>query len=278
MPPEHVVLRPEQAAILGIVQGLTEFLPVSSSAHLILVPWLFGWGEPGLTFDVGLHMGTLLALIVYFWRDWLRLGRAGLLSVVERRIGDDPDRRLAWYIVLASVPAALIGAVFADTIEQALRSPTLIAFPLMALGLVLLWVEQTAKKVKTLDDYTLTAALVVGCSQAIALLPGISRSGITMTTSLWLGFTREAAARFSFLMSMPITLGAGIFQFRHLARNGLPPDERLAFAVGIAAAAISGGLAIAVLLQYVRRQSFAVFAYYRLALGIVVLVVVALGR
>jgi undecaprenyl-diphosphatase len=276
-----------QAAVIGILQGLTEFIPISSSAHLELAPWIFGWEEGGLigslAFDVFLHLGTLVALLVYFARDWVGYIRAWWASVRERRIGADPDRRIAWLLVVATIPAAVIGFALEDVIAEVFHGDSdaarlAIAGFLVVGGALLYLADRLGRRTTELDGLNAPTALTVGFSQALALLPGISRSGATITTGLALGLTREAAARFSFLLAAPITLGAGLYGSRHLLAEPHSGVEWLAIAVGFAAAAISGMLAIGFLLSWLRRRSFAVFSIYRIAFALLVVVLVFSGR
>jgi undecaprenyl-diphosphatase len=261
------------AVVLGIVQGLTEFLPISSSGHLVLAPWLLGWEDLGLSFDAALHLGTAVALLAYFWREWVRLGAAvarGLVSAEARR---SFDWRFAWLLFLGSVPVGLIGIAFERPIEELLRSPVQVALLLIGFGLLLLIAERLGRQQRKLAEVGVVDALVVGCSQALALAPGVSRSGVTMTAGLFRGLTREAAARFSFLLSAPITVAAGLYKLR----GGVPPDERLLFGAGVVAAAVTGVVAIWFLLRWVQTNSFLPFVLYRVAFGLVVLGI-ALGR
>jgi undecaprenyl-diphosphatase len=276
-----------QAAIIGLLQGLTEFIPVSSSAHLELAPWLFGWDAEGfigsLAFDVFLHLGTLLALLAYFARDWVRLIGAGLASIRERSIGGDPDRRLAWLLAIATVPAAIIGFVFEDLIAGVFHGDSdaarLAIAGFLVVGAVGLYLaDRMGARRRELHDVTLPTALTVGFSQALALLPGISRSGATITAGLALGLTRESAARFSFLLATPITLGAGLYGSRKLLDASLSGGDWVAIGVGFAAAAVSGMLAIGLLLAWLRRRSVAVFSAYRIAFAALVVVLVLAGR
>lgn len=193
-----------QAAILGLVQGLGEFLPISSSAHLVLVPWLFNWEDPGLTFDIALHIGTLVAVVIYFWKDWLQLFRKGMTNARSR------EGRLFWYLVLATIPGAVIGLFLEKKAETSFRNPVLIAIMLIVLGIVLYLVDRKSAKKIEAENISLKASFLIGLSQALSIIPGVSRSGITMTTGLFLGLTREGAARFSFLLSAPIIFGAAI--------------------------------------------------------------------
>ena len=276
-----------QAAFIGLLQGLTEFIPVSSSAHLELAPWIVGWPAGGLlsslSFDVFLHLGTLLALLGYFARDWLRLLAAALASLRERRIGPDPDRRLAWLVILATIPAAAIGFAGEDLINSALHAdadPVRLAIAgFVVIGAVALWLaDRLGSRRRGIDGLDAPSALVIGFSQALALLPGISRSGATITAGLALGLTRESAARFSFLLATPITLGAGLYGSRHLLDASHTGVEWLALVAGFAAAAIAGALAIGFTLSWLRRRSVTIFSLYRLAFAGLIVALVAAGR
>jgi undecaprenyl-diphosphatase len=271
-----------QAIILGIVQGLTEFLPISSSGHLILVPWLFDWEylldnpEFNKTFDVALHLGTFIALVVYFWRDIGVLLAAWARTLRTRRI-DEPEGRLGWLILLTMVPAAIAGLLFEETIVNTLGAPWLIAVLLIVFGAVMWAVDRWSRKVREVDELGWRGALAIGVSQALALSPGVSRSGVTMVTGLLVGLKREAAARFSFLMSIPIIGGAALYSAIGLVQEGLPEGTAAAFVAGMAAAALSGFAAIWFLLAYLRRHSFMPFVLYRFAVGGGALLLMALG-
>jgi undecaprenyl-diphosphatase len=262
---------------MGIVQGLTEFLPISSSGHLIVVPFLFGWTDPFITslaFSVMLHIGTLAALLVYFRADWVRLVPAGLAAVRDRTLAADPDRRLAWLLVAATIPAALAGFLLNDLIETAFREIGLVAFTLVV-GAVILWLaDRWGARTKGVDDVTFPVAIAIGAAQALALVPGISRSGISISAARFAGLDREAAARFSFLLATPITVGAALFEVRKLATG----EARIAVStgpllVGMIAAFVSGMLAIGFLLRYLRTRSLNIFVAYRLVVAAVVIVV-----
>jgi undecaprenyl-diphosphatase len=259
------------AAILGIVQGLTEFLPISSSAHLILVPRFLGWSDPFLdsaAYDVMLHMGTLVALLAYFWRDLLRILAAWLASIRDRRIGDDPDRRLAWLLVISVVPAAILGAAFESFFDRTFREAIAWIAVFIVVGAALLWLgERWGLRTRGLDGMTTRDAVVIGLGQALALFPGISRSGITIASGLFLGLEREAAARFSFLMAVPVIAGAGLWKARTLIGAPLAGTQTDQLVVGVVAAAVSGFVAIWFLLGFLRRNSTAVFIGYRLLLA-----------
>jgi undecaprenyl-diphosphatase len=276
-----------QAALVGLLQGLTEFIPISSSAHLELAPWIAGWETNGLVgsleFDVFLHLGTLVALLVYFFRDWLHYIGAWLASVRERRIGDDPDRKIAWLLIAATIPAGIIGFTLEGVIEQAFHGDNDLARLAIAAFLVvgaaaLYLADRLGQRHRGLDDMTAPTALAIGLSQALALLPGISRSGATITAGLALGLTREAAARFSFLLATPITLGAGVYGSWSLFQEPLARSDWIAIAVGFAVAAGTGLAAIGFLLAWLRRRSVAVFSLYRVAFAAVIVVLVLAGR
>jgi len=265
-----------QAIVLGIVQGLAEFLPISSSAHLILVPWVLGWDDPGLAFDVALHWGTLFAVLIVFWRDWVRLIGAGLRSLGDRRFLDTADRRLFWGLVVASIPGAIVGKLLGDKAEESLRSPLLISVSMSIMGVLLWAADKAGRKDKLAEQMTPGQALSIGVAQAFALIPGVSRSGSTITLGLALGYSREAIARFSFLMSTPIIFGAGLLKFPKMLRemhSGASPLGWDGLVAGCVASAIVGALVIRWLLAYLRTRTFAVFAIYRLivAAGILVL-------
>lgn len=254
-----------QAVVMGIVQGLGEFLPISSSAHLVLVPWLFRWHDPGLTFDIALHFGTLVAVIAYFWRDWLGLFKGAFHGTKTT------EGRLFWYLVMATIPGAIIGLLLEDIAETVFRNPILIAIMLILLGIILYWADRNGRKVTDVKSITLRQGLLIGVSQALAIIPGVSRSGITMTTGLLFGLTREGAARFSFLLSAPIIFGAGLIKVPDIMAN--PGMVNAPFLIGILVSAIAGVLSIGFLLKYVQTKNYLPFVWYRFLLGAVVLVV-----
>jgi undecaprenyl-diphosphatase len=282
-----------QAIVLGIVQGLTEFLPVSSSAHLILVPWLLRWDDSilsSLAFDVSIHLGTLLALLLFFAADWVRLVRAGVASIVDRRIGDDPDRKMAWYLVIGTIPAGLVG-FFAETkIKRLFYEPDApqssgrfisMAVCLVVGGLALWAADYYGRQRRRLDQLTLIDVLVIGFAQVLAILPGVSRSGSTIMAGLAMRFERPAAARFSFLLSAPIILAAGLkglVDVAHDLRAGrLAAADLQVFAVGVSASLISGYFCIRFLLSFLQTHSTGVFAIYRCIVAGLILWI-ALGR
>lgn len=255
------------ALILGIVQGLGEFLPISSSAHLVLIPWLFGWEDPGLTFDVALHMGTLLAVILYFWKDWIRLIKAAL-----RRQASD-DKRIFWYLVVATIPGGLFGLALEKKAETVFRSPLLIGIMMIVMG-VLLYLADKKRQLRKMNTMTMADAIWIGLSQALAIIPGVSRSGSTMTTARFLDITREDAARFSFLMSTPIILGAGVMKLRHLTMASID----LPFSIGVISAFVVGILSISFLLRYLKTSNFGLFVGYRFIIGLIVIGFVLVGH
>jgi undecaprenyl-diphosphatase len=255
-----------QAIVLGAVQGLTEFLPVSSSAHLILVPWLLRWQDPGLAFDVALHLGTLLALLAFYWREWLEMG----LSLAS---GNRLPRRLLFLLITASVPGAIIGFLFEKQAETIFRSPLLIAAAMATLGLILWAADWFGSKKRKIDDLNFLDALLIGLSQALAIIPGVSRSGATITTARILGIERADAANFSFLMATPIIAGAGLLEARKLFHASLAAQ----LGWGFASSAVFSLLAIVGLLMFVRANTYRPFAIYRIVLAVIVIAVVA-GR
>jgi undecaprenyl-diphosphatase len=265
-----------QALVLGIVQGLTEFLPISSSGHLILVPYLAGWDDPfidSLAFSVVLHGGTLLALLVYFRADWLRLVPAGLAAIRDRSFRGDPERRLAWLLAASTVPAAIVGLLFNDIIEQNVRQPGMVAIMLVAAGVVLWLADRWGRRTHTIDRLTFPAAIGIGVAQALALVPGVSRSGISISAALFAGLDRPGAVRFSFLMATPVTAGAFAYEGLKLVRGEVVGVEVAPLVVGVVAAFVSGMIAIEVLLRYVRSRSFNVFVAYRVLLAVIVVAV-----
>ena len=266
-----------QALIMGIVQGLTEFLPVSSSGHLIIVPYLFGWDDAFITslaFSVMLHLGTLIALLAYFGHDWLRIIPAGLAAIRDRSFRGDPDRKLAWLLVASTIPAAIVGSLFSDFFETQIRQIELVAVTLI-IGGVILWVaDRIGGQSKTVDDVTFPVATGIGAAQALALIPGISRSGISISAGRFAGLGRPDAARYAFLMATPITAGAIVFEARKLisGESGVPVDVG-ALLVGMVASLVAGLLAIHFMLRYLRTRSLSIFVWYRFALAALVIVV-----
>lgn len=256
--------------LLGLLQGATEFLPVSSSGHLVLAEAFFQIEEASMAFDVSLHMGTLLAILAYFRSEFLALFRAMLRPDTSDEIVRS-NHRLGLLLIVATLPAAVLGKLFGDQIEANLRQPAVVATTLAGLGLILLWAEKIGRRNRSLHELSLADAVVIGLAQACALVPGVSRSGITMTVGLFRHLDRPTAARFSFLMSAPIIAGAGVLNLVKIIRQGFPLGQEAFFISGFAASAISGYLFIAFLMRFIQTRSFAVFAYYRVVLaGIVV--------
>ncbi len=254
-----------QAVILGLAQGLGEFLPISSSAHLVLIPWLLKWTDPGLTFDVALHVGTLVAVVLYFWKDWCQLILKGFTDVRSEK------GRLFWYLAAASVPGAMVGFFLEKKAETVFRSPALIAIMLIVMGILLYWVDRRSSKKVEINHITFGTSLLIGISQALAIIPGVSRSGITMTTGLLMGLTREGAARFSFLLSTPIIFGAAMVKLPGLISD--PSAITVDFAIGMLVSCMTGIASIGFLLRYVQTKDFLPFAWYRFALGALVIIV-----
>lgn len=263
-----------QAIVLGVLQGLAEFLPISSSAHLTLAPWVLGWDDPGLAFDVALHFGTLLAILWYFRREWVELVRAGFEVILTRRVETDVQRR-ALFLLIATIPGGIAGLAFEKQAESTFRSPELIAVALIVLGVVLWWVDRAARRDRHINDMTWKDALLIGVAQMFAIIPGVSRSGSTITGGRMLRLNREDAAVFSFLMSMPIIAAAAILKVPDAIRTEGFSAPLIA---GVLASAISGWMAIGFLLRFVKTRSYGAFAIYRVALGVAMLwLVVARG-
>lgn len=265
------------AIVLGVVQGLTEFLPVSSSGHLILVPKLFGWDDQGLAFDVGLHAGTLVALLAYFWRDWATMALCGLDDLRNRGLAvrryQQPSKLLL-LIALGSIPAAIAGLAFNSWIEDNLRQPWLVALMLIAVGVVMLIADRGSRRNRSVGDLGIADAIVIGVSQAFALFPGVSRSGATISTGLVRGLDRESAARFAFLLGTPAFVGAALLKFKDLTGDAVDSTD---LAVGFLTSALVGFAVIHFLLGFLRRRSLTAFVIYRFGLGTLVLVLAAFG-
>ena len=264
--------------VLGVVQGITEFLPISSSAHLILIRWILGWQDLGLTFDIALHFGTLFSLLLYFGKDWCDLLRGFGESLWKRTISGDPLRQMSWLLLLGSLPAAIMGLLAEDWIERHFRNPLSIAIMMILLGGLLIYSDTRGKLQKGLEEMGLREVLAIGVAQSFALFPGVSRSGVTITAGLLLGLRRETAARFSFLLASPIVAGAALLQGFRLLKAGLPDPERLPFLLGTLSATLFGFLSIGYLLRYLGRGRLAPFGYYRLAVGIIILVLFWFGE
>jgi len=261
-----------QVIVLGIVQGLTEFLPISSTAHLALVPWLFGWTDPGLEFDIALHVGTLVAVLLYFFRDWLQILAQGLGMTVAGDPHLARNRKLLWLLAAGTIPAGVAGILFQRQAETTLRSPTVIASMMIGIGLVLWWADFSGRKQKDLGHVSSLDSISIGLAQALAIVPGTSRSGVTIAAGLLRNLDRTAAARFSFLLSTPIIAGAAGKDLWDLLKHGggLAPEMRTAFLTGIAVSGIVGCLSIRFFLNYLRNHSLGFFVAYRIIFGIIV--------
>lgn len=252
-----------QAVFLGAVQGSAEFLPISSSGHLVIIPWIFGWGDSGLIFDVALHIGTLFSIVLYFWKDWLDILK-------------NYRKPLLWLIALGCIPAVVVGYKFEDYFDTVFRSPAVVGMAMVAMAGLLWMAEAASKKTRDIGQIGIRDVLFIGFMQALALVPGVSRSGITMTAGLMTGLKRQAAAKFSFLLAAPITLGAGIYKLRYLFSGGLERSEAAGFAAGVVVSAAVGFLAIKFLLKYLQNHTFYVFVWYRLAFGALIFAVILL--
>jgi undecaprenyl-diphosphatase len=267
-----------QVIVLAVVQGLTEFLPISSSAHLILIPQFLHWNDPGLAFDVALHAGTLLAVLLYFLRDWIQLVLCGFGLHYPRRASEQTvthNRRMFWYLVAATIPGGLVGFLFEKRIEENLRSPVPIACAMILIAFLMWYAESVARLERPIEQVSLGDSLAIGSAQALALFPGVSRSGITITAGLFRGMTREAAARFSFLLSTPLIAGAAAKELPKLLKmqkSGALDMPLSHIAISIAVSAIVGYAVIAFLLQYLQTRTLKIFIYYRILFGIVILV------
>lgn len=255
-----------QAIVMGVIQGLSEFLPISSSAHLALTPWILGWPAPGLAFDVALHLGTLIALVWFFWQEWITLAKAFFSILKKRKLETESERRVA-FVVVATIPGALAGYLLQDYAKTIFRTPALTGTMLIVMGVLLWLVDRSAKQDRGITTMTWRDAIIVGLAQMFAIVPGVSRSGSTITAGRAVGMTREAAAVFSFLLSLPIITAAVVFEGRHAIENGIT----MPIVAGVIASAVSGWLAISVLLKFISRNSYGVFALYRLIIGVGVL-------
>lgn len=262
--------------ILGIVQGLGEFLPISSTAHLILVPYFFHWPDPGLSFDVALHFGTLIAVVAYFWREWITI--FGLIFKNESQKsklnqpagGQSYGNNILWLIIIATIPGALAGYLLESKAETVFRSPLIIAFTLASFGLVLYLMDKYAKHGKDIKELTIKDAIIIGFSQAIAIIPGVSRSGATIASGLWRNLDRTSAARFSFLLSTPIIFGATILKLPGLLKSGID----LQIFLGVLFSAISGYFAIKYLLKFIEISGYRVFFWYRILIALIIIIAI----
>ncbi|MEK7409240.1 MAG: undecaprenyl-diphosphate phosphatase [Acidobacteriota bacterium] len=262
-----------QAVVLALVQSLTEFLPVSSTAHLTLAPWLLGWRDPGLTYDIALHLGTLAGLIAYFFRDWLQLAAQGFgLRWWNRdaELGRNP--RLLWWLAAATLPAALFGYFFQEQAETAWRSPFVIGGMLIGIGLLMYVADRLSQAGRDVGGISLADSILIGLAQAVAIIPGTSRSGITISVGLFRNLNRAAAARFSFLLSTPALAGASLKAWLDVrAAGGIQPGMETAFLVGVAVSAVTSWLVIAFFLRFLRTHTLQFFVYYRVIFGIIVI-------
>ena len=261
-----------QAIVLAIIQGLTEFLPISSTAHLALFPWLAGWRDPGLTFDVALHAGTLVAVLFYFWRMWLRMlaAAAGLGAEDDPKVQE--NRRLFWYMVIGTIPAGAAGYLFESKAENEFRTPLVIGVALIIVALFMWLGEGLGRRSEeSLGEVTLANSIWIGITQAFAVVPGVSRSGVTMSTGLFCGLDHRTDARFSFLLSTPIIAGAVLKKGMEVRHEGVPPEMRLPFIAGIVVSGLVGWAVIGWLIRFLGTRTFKPFVVYRLALGLFVL-------
>jgi undecaprenyl-diphosphatase len=270
-----------QAFVLGLVQGFSEFLPISSSGHLLLTRWAFGWDPPGdesveKAFDVALHFGTLMAVVAYFRHDLARYVREGVRLLWHRERPINQEGKIAWLLVVATIPAALVGVVLESWIDERLGTPAIIGVSLIVFGILLWWADRRLGE-RTIDDLHLRDALIVGAAQTLALNPGTSRSGITMTAARWIGFDRDTSARVSFLLSLPVILGAVVFKVGGLFADGIPDGLIGPLVIGVITSAVSGWVAVWGTLWLIRTYTFTPFVVYRIVLGVVVLIAVAAG-
>jgi undecaprenyl-diphosphatase len=256
-----------QSIILGAIQGITEFFPVSSTAHLVLLPWFFSWTDQGLPFNVALHMGSLIAIIYYFWRDWILIIKEFLQSVLKGSFEGRPNGKTGLYLVIATVPGALAGLLFEEYAAGLLRHPLSIAFSLSFFGVILYFSDRVSKKNKTVGEMNIVDCIIIGLSQALAIIPGVSRTGITITGAMFRNLNREEAAKFSFLLGAPLIAGAGVFEARHLEYSAV---MSVPFIAGVLASAVFAFLAIKYLLRFVRKSSYTVFVIYRLGLAVLI--------
>lgn len=258
-----------QAVVLGLVQGLGEFLPISSSGHLIVIPWLFGWQEHSLSFDVMLHAGTLFAVVVYFWREWMVLLREGFLSIIERRLSGPPERRLFWYIVIASVPGAVIGKLLEEKAEEAFRAPLLVGAAMGGFAIVFYLIDRFSRRKRNLQSLDIIDSIAIGISQAVAIVPGVSRSGATIACGLGMGLNRESSAKFSFLLSAPIIFGATVLKLGEIT-NMAGAEDGIPLLLGFIVSAVTGFLAIRYLLNYIKKHTFNIFVVYRIIFSLMI--------
>jgi len=256
-----------QSVILGAIQGVTEFFPISSTAHLVLLPWFFSWKDEGLAFNVALHMGSLIAIIYYFHRDWVRIITEFLRCLSRLSFSGNPDGRMGLYLIIATIPGGLAGIFFEGQASGIFRNPLYIAFSLSFFGVLLYASDKYSKKSKSTEEMNLLDCVIIGISQAFAIVPGVSRSGITITGAMFRGYKRDQAAKFSFMLAAPLIAGAGVFESRHLE---LSSALSLPFVAGIIVSAVFAFLAIKYLLWFVRHRSYTVFVVYRLVLAVII--------
>ncbi len=268
-----------QVIILAVVQGLTEFLPVSSSAHLALAPWLFGWEDPGLAFDIALHLGTLAAVLLYFFKDWMQVIAQGFGISYTNDVELAKNKSLLWMLAVASLPIGFFGFLFNKQAETTWRSPYIIGTMLILVGLLMAFAERVGRERRDIGGVSFLDSIVIGVSQALAIVPGTSRSGITITTGLFRDLNRESAARFSFLLSTPAIAAAGGKAFYDMMKHGgLAPELRLHFFIGMAVSAIVGCVVIGLFLKYLRNHTLKFFVYYRIIFGIIVIALAFIFR
>lgn len=253
-----------QAIIYGIIQGLGEFLPISSTAHITLAPWLFGWQDPGLTFDVALHLGTLLAVLAFFWKDWIRLFKAGFTDIKSN------EGKLFWFIMLACIPGGIVGVLLNDKVETSFRNPALIGLMLIIMGIILYVADKASGAEVNIKDIGFKRSFLIGVSQALAIIPGVSRSGITMAAGRWFKLTREDAARFTFLLSTPFIFLSGLYKAADMKNVHV---DTMPFVVAIAVSAVVGAISIKFLLNYLKKNGFGIFVIYRIVLGLAVIMI-----
>ena len=268
-----------EIVVLAVVQGVTEFLPISSTAHLALAPWLLGWPDPGLAFDIALHMGTLAAILLYFFRDWMQIAAqgVGIRYSPDAELARQP--RLLWVLLLATIPVGVCGVLFHHQAEETWRSPFVIGSMLVGVGLLMWYADSSGNLRKSIAEITFADAMIIGVAQALAIVPGTSRSGITIVAALLCGLERRSAGRFSFLLSTPAIAGAAAKAMYDLHKHGgIAPDMRVAFVVGILLSAVTGWIVIAFFLDYLRRHTLRFFVAYRLIFGIMVLALAFLRK
>jgi undecaprenyl-diphosphatase len=262
-----------EVIVLGLVQGLTEFLPISSTAHLALIPWLFHWQDPGLGFDIALHVGTLAAIIIYFFRDWVQIIAQGFGMNVDGDPALKRNRMLLWLMAAATIPVGLFGYIFKKQAETTWRTPMVIGSMLIAVGIVLWICDRVGRRQKDLGHVTAVDAIVIGLAQALSIVPGTSRSGITISAGLWRNLDRPSAARFSFLLSTPAIAAAALKDFYDLNKHegGIPPEMHIPFLVGILVSGVTGLAVIHFFLDFLRNRSMNVFVAYRIVFGIIII-------